>query len=191
MQVACALRDTLVLIRIKPRWFLCLLFTLDIFGKSVNRRMWTREAKIRIIGHDVSFLCVCFPAHRFKPRPKITLTHNKTKEHIDGRIHMCELYLSSVCCFGLLNHASATWFFYLYICAHCFGLLNYASSTRFFYLYLCAWWYFPPPCWKSWKPRGILYQGNSFFKWHMIYSYIRYYSVRDTPKNIRQWVCFI
>ena len=68
----------------------------------------------------------------------LTLTHNKTKEHIDGRIHMCELYLSSVCCFGLLNHASATWFFYLYICVRCFGLLNHASSTRFFYLYICA-----------------------------------------------------
>ena len=81
---------------------------------------------------------MCFPAHRLKPRPKITLTHNKTKEHIDGRIHMCELYLSSVCCFGLLNHASATRFFYLYIFACCFGLLNHASSTRFFYLYICA-----------------------------------------------------
>ena len=82
-------------------------------------------------------MCV-FSGPQIKPRPKITLTHNKTKEHIDGRIHMCELYLSSVCCFGLLNHASATWFFYLYICARCFGLLNHASSTRFFYLYICA-----------------------------------------------------
>ena len=111
---------------------------LDIFGKSVN----LKGVNARSLNQDNrtrrEFPMCVFSGPQIKPRPKITLTHNKTKEHIDGRIHMCELYLSSVCCFGLLNHASATRFFYLYMCACCFGLLNHASSTRFFYLYICA-----------------------------------------------------
>ena len=50
--------------------------------------------------------------------------HNNTKLRIVGHIHTCELYLSNMCCFSIF--------------ACCFGLLNHASSTRFFYLYLCA-----------------------------------------------------
>ena len=103
--------------------------------RLTNHIVENRLNKDKDIIHFNIYYClplVSWPSQTHQEQ--ISLTHNKTKEHIDGRIHMCELYLSSVCCFGLLNHASATRFFYLYTCARCFGLLNNSSSTRFFYL---------------------------------------------------------